>query len=257
MKRHKSEYLRVFWNNFVTRFLYYHLVLTYMISIVLMEPKVSGNVGAIARVMKNFGFSNLVLVNPKCNHLSQEARNRAKHANDILEKAKVRKKLGKFDYLIATTAILGTDYNIPRSPITPEQLSEKLSKVSERLNVGILIGREGPGLYNEEILKCDFIVTIPTSKNYPTLNISHAVGILLYELHKKLGKKKVNDHIIFASEKEKEIILKKINNILNKLEFATKEKKETQRRIWKRIIGKSFLTKREAFALLGFLRKLT
>jgi len=62
-----------------------------MISIILVEPKNSGNVGAIARTMANFGFSKLILVNPKCNHLSQTARNRAKWGNSVLKKAKIVK----------------------------------------------------------------------------------------------------------------------------------------------------------------------
>jgi TrmH family RNA methyltransferase len=229
-----------------------------MISIILIEPKLSANVGAIARVMKNFNFNNLVLINPKCNYLSQTARNRAKHANDVLEKAKIKKinYLNQFDYLIATTAVLGSDYNIPRSPITPQQLADKLVKIDSKKKIGILIGREGPGLTNEEILKSDFVVSIPTSPRYGTMNISHAVAIILYEIFKVSTEKKINDHIVAASKKEKEIILNKINRILNKLEFATKEKKETQQKVWKRILGKSFLTKREAFALIGFFRKL-
>ena len=230
-----------------------------MITLILIEPEHSSNVGFAARAMANFGFKELVLINPKCDHLHMDGIKRAKGGLDVLKKARVADKsyLKNFDYLIATTSQLGTDYNIPRSPITPEQLAEKLAKIDyKKLNIGILIGREGIGLRNKEILKCDFVVTIPASKKYPTLNLGHAAVIILYELYKRLGKEKVSEHILFATKKEKEIILKKIDNILNKLEFATKEKKETQRKIWKRLIGKSFLTKREAFALLGFLRKL-
>ena len=106
------------------------------------------------------------------------------------------------------------------------------------------------------MLAGDFIVTIQSSKSYPTLNAAHAATIIFYEIFQKIGKEKVNEHIITATKIEKEIILKKVGNILNKMEFSTEEKKETQRRIWKRILGKSFMTKREAYALLGFLRKL-
>jgi len=229
-----------------------------MISVILIEPKLSANIGAIARVMKNFNFTNLVLINPKCNHLSQMARNRAKHANDILTKTKIKKKsyLNQFDYLIATTAVLGSDYNIPRCPITPRQLGDKLAKIDPKKKIGLLIGRESSGLTNEEIQKSDFVVSVPTSKRYSTLNISHAVAIILYEIFQSSGELKINDHIVSASKKEKDIILKKVGNILNRLDFSTEEKKQTQKKVWKRIIGKSLLTKREAFALLGFLRKL-
>ncbi|MBW2984149.1 RNA methyltransferase [Candidatus Woesearchaeota archaeon] len=229
-----------------------------MISVVLIEPETPGNIGAIARLMKNFEFNNLVLINPKCKHLSKEALDRSTHAKSILKKAKIKKidYLKQFDYLIATTAKLGTDYNIPRSPITPEQLSEKLSGLSPKLKVGLLIGREGSGLNNEEISMCDFIVTIPSSAKYPTMNISHATSIILYEIFKKQDKNKSNSHIIPATKKEKQVMMDYFNKALNKIKFTTKEKKQTQKTVWKRIFGKAFLTKREAFAVIGFLRKL-
>ncbi len=221
-----------------------------MISVVLVEPKNSGNVGAVARVMANFGFSNLILVNPKCSHKSQTARNRAKWAQDVLQKAKVVKSLSSIkSALVATTARLGTDYNIPRSPITPEKLSKIIQK-----NAAIVFGRESAGLTNDEISKCGFVVTIPTSKKYPVMNLSHSVSVVLYELSK--NKENVASHIQFASEAEKKQLMKMLNKALNKMDFATKEKKQTQIKVWKRMIGKSFLTKREAFALMGFLRKI-
>ncbi|MFH1053232.1 MAG: RNA methyltransferase [Candidatus Woesearchaeota archaeon] len=232
-----------------------------MISIILMEIENPGNLGAIARVMKNFDQNNLILIDPRCKKTSQEARNRAKHANDILESAKIRTSsyLKSFDCLIATTASLGTDYNLPRSPITPEQLAKKLNQINaknSKTKIGILIGRESSGLTNEEIKGCDFIVTIPSSKTYPTLNISHSIAILLYEISKQSNKINVSSHITPSSKIDKDIINKKLKTILNKLDFATKEKKQTQIMAWKRIFGKSFLTKREAFAVLGFLKKI-
>lgn len=229
-----------------------------MISVILIEPETPGNIGAIARVMKNFEFNDLVLINPKCKHLSKEALDRSTHAKSILKKAKVKKinYLKTFDYLIATTAKLGTDYNIPRSPVTPDQLADKLSSISLKLKIGLLIGREGTGLNNNEISKCDFIVTIPSSKKYPTLNVSHATSIILYEIFKKQDKNKSNSHIIPATKKEKEVMMGYFNKVLNTIKFTTKEKKQTQKTVWKRLFGKAFLTKREAFAVIGFLRKL-
>jgi TrmH family RNA methyltransferase len=226
-----------------------------MISVVLMEIATPGNLGAVARVMKNFDLSDLVLINPKCNHLDIDAISRAKHAKDILKKAKVKSfsYLKQFDYLIATTALIGTDYNIPRSPMTPEQLAEKLPRKGK---IAVIFGREASGLTNKEILMCDFVVAVPTSKKYPTLNIGHAASIIFYELFKKNGKNKLNGHIALAAKKEKGIILKLIDDVLNNIKFQTKEKKETQKILWKRMIGKSFLTKREAFALMGFFRKI-
>ena len=97
-----------------------------MISVVLIEPENQGNIGAVARAMKNFGFSDLILINPKC-RIGKEAKNRAKHSQEILNKIKIKNKdyLKNFDYLIGTTARLGTDYNIPRSPLYPDELQKK------------------------------------------------------------------------------------------------------------------------------------
>lgn len=227
-----------------------------MISIILIEPELSENLGFVARAMKNFDFKSLVLINPNCS--LDKANKTAKHGKDILKKAKIKKfdYLRKFDYLIGTTAILGTDYNIPRNPINPEQLSEKLKKIDlKKIKIGILIGREGSGLKNSEIEICDILVTIPASKKYPTLNISHAASIILYELF-KTKKEKSNTHIQFAAKKDLEIVNKYFIKVLNKLDFQTKEKKETQKKVWKRIFGKALLTKREAFSVMGFFRKL-
>ncbi len=96
-----------------------------MIYVILLEPVVPGNVGAVARAMKNFEFARLVLINPHCDHLCDEARNRAKHSQEVLENAEVNDffVVDDYDYLVATTAKLGTDYNISRSPLLPEELA--------------------------------------------------------------------------------------------------------------------------------------
>jgi TrmH family RNA methyltransferase len=225
-----------------------------MIHIALLESEIPGNIGAVARIMNNLGVSKLILINPQCDHLASEATARAtKHAKHILKKVKVVKRfnyLKKFDYIIGTTAIQGSDYNIPRVAISPEKLSDKIKNIKN--NIIIVFGREGNGLRNEEIKQCDVMVTIPTSPKNPTMNISHSVGILLYEIFKT----KHQNEIELASKKEKDVLLKEINKIINKFKFSTKEKKETQKIIWKKVLNKSFLTKREIFSLFGFFRKL-
>ena len=225
-----------------------------MVTIILHGIEHPGNLGAVCRSMKNFGFSDLVLIHPKCKSSDQEARNRAKHAQDILKKAKLMSPgaLKEYDCVIGTTALVGTDYNIPRSPLTPERLmSMRLPK-----KTAIVFGPESSGLTNAQLRACDFVVTIPSTKEYPTLNLSQAVSIVLYELSKKSRVKKVHDHIKFASAVDKKLLLKMIHKKLDDMEFATPEKKQTQKIVWKKMIGKSMLTKREAFALFGFFRKL-
>ncbi len=226
-----------------------------MIHVVLIEPQEPGNIGAIARAMKNFSVTSLILVNPQCDHLSKAATDRATHAKHILTNAKIKtfKEVLNYDYVIGTTAKLGTDYNIPRSPLTPQQLAKKTSKVQR--NIALVFGREDRGLTNEEILTMDYIVTIPAT-TYSTLNLSHAVTIILYELFQARKEKKHNDHIHPIRKEEQRQILKIIDEKLATMHFATPTKKETQRKIWKRVVTKSNMTKREAYALIGFLKKL-
>lgn len=231
-----------------------------MISVALHEPEVSGNVGAVARLMSNFGFSHLVLINPKCDVRSLEAEGRAKHAKHILKDAVVtdEKILAKFDTLIGTTGRVGTDFNIPRAPLTPKQAAELLKGlIKKKHNVGLLFGSEGHGLSNELIRKCDFTVTIPAQKKYQTLNLSHAVGIILYELFLTTATEHTTSHFRLAGAEEKKALIEFINKLIEDVKLSgTPSRKETLKLIWRKIIGKSFLTKREVFGLFGFFRKM-
>jgi len=235
----------------------------FMIQIVFLEPKTSGNVGAIARVMANFNFKNLILINPKCNHLDENALRRAKRAKSILEKAQILKTIQELklisDYVVGTTSVLGRDYNISRVPINAEEFGKKIAdieKESPELKISILIGREGDGLANEEILECDFLVTIPTFPDYHSMNASHAASIIFYEIFKNMNYKKIGEHIKPATKDVKDQIMKLVKENLKKMKFATEEKRETQIKVWQKMVGKSFLSKREAMALIGFLKKL-
>ena len=230
-----------------------------MISVILIEPEWASNVGAVARIMGNFDFQNLILVQPKCRVNDLDAIKRAKHALPILKNSKEAswKDLEKFDLLIATTSKLGSDYNIPRLPISASQLALKLSKINlKRKKIGIVFGREGEGLHNDEIKKCDMIVSVPTSVKYPVLNLSHSVGIVLYELFKNGSKEKLGEKFDLITGTEKKKLTGLIDSKIQKMEFRTIDKRKNMKLLWRRIIGKSFLTKREAFGLFGFFRKI-
>ena len=93
------------------------------------------------------------------------------------------------------------------------------------------------------------------SKKYRALNLSHAVAIVLYELFKASKAVKLTSHIPLASAKEKKVAMAMVDEILKSTDFTTGSKRETRRLVWQRLINKSFLTRREMYALLGFLRK--
>lgn len=224
-----------------------------MISLVLIGIEHPGNLGAIARVMKNFGFSDLRLITPKCSPTDEQAKTRAKHAQDILQNAKTitLDDLKQFDLIIGTSAITGSDYNLPRTPLLPTKLKEKLE--TKKGNIALVFGKESDGLTNEEIAHCDFLVTIPTNNDYAALNLSHAVAIILYELAKDNNNQ---EQFPLVKAKEKEQLQLMITQILDNMQFQTKEKRQTQELLWKRLITKSMLTQREAMALMGFLKKI-
>jgi tRNA/rRNA methyltransferase len=224
-----------------------------MIDIILLEPENEGNVGAVARVMANFGFKNLILISPKC-VLSEDFSKRAKHAKSkSMVKIKIVKKFPKYDLLIGTTSKINTDYNLTRTPIQSEDVADKILPYIKKHKVAILFGRESSGLTNQEIEKCDFICTINSSKLYPALNLSHSVAILLYELYKKYGVEKVIE-IEMANKKD----LKRIQDTFNEIicVFDLKHKEVIQKKIWRNIFSRAIPTKREAFGMLGLLNKI-
>ena len=225
------------------------------ICVILVRPKNSGNVGAIARIMKNFGAARLYLIDPRCNPRSKTAKRRAMHANDILDRSRTipLRGLRRFDLVVGTTARLGSRLNVLRLPTTPKTLARRIKAYTGR--VGILFGPEGDGLRNEELGLCDASVTIPASIEYPTLNLSHSVAIVLYELFGVTSGPRSSDIAEPLLAPEKRHLIRRIQKLLNQMAFRTPGEKLTQEKVWRRLIGKGFLYKREAYALFGFLSK--
>lgn len=156
------------------------------IRVIVVEPKNPGNLGAIARAMKNFGMDDLVVVN--INRIPKEDEFRAMKGNEILSNTKMVKTLEeaiKGLKLVAGTSGIKTDSSrkVVRNSMTPCEFSEEISKVKGK--VGIILGREDIGLTNKELSLCDFFVHIPSAREYPILNVSSAASVLLYELSKE------------------------------------------------------------------------
>lgn len=153
-------------------------------TVILVQPEYAGNIGFVARAMANFGLTKLVLVKPKANHLSGEAKSRAMRAKNILQKAKIvnslEKALERVDFCAATTAKITSPKKIPRTALSAREFAERFSESDT--SVGIVFGSEKNGLTNREINKCDFILHIPVSSKYKPLNLSHAATVIFYEL---------------------------------------------------------------------------
>ncbi len=222
---------------------------------VFVEPKTPGNIGFLARTMKNFGLNNLVLINP-C-RLDESAYYQAVHAKELVQNAQVYGSIEEFvkdeaiTTVVGTTGTAGGSYNIPRIPITPDELGDKISSGG---NVALVFGREGEGLSNEELELCDVLVTIPTSDEYPIMNISHAAAIVFYEIFKQTKDYPIDDMDI-ADFEDKQVIMELCNEIISQLEYPDHKRRNVEI-ITKRIIGRAFIAGREAKTLRGTLNRI-
>ena len=222
--------------------------------IVLVEPEISGNLGFVARVLMNFGFTSLFLVNPKCGF--DDALIYAAHARKVLENAVIYSSLSdvarEVDFLVGTTGKAGHDYNVLRMPITPRMLVEQVKAVHG--SIGLVFGRESRGLSNDELRLCDLVVSIPSSDLYPILNVSHAVAIVLYELYLSSHGDKF-EGFRASSRVEKELLIKYFNRVLEVIDMPV-FKKDVASLVFRHVVGRSFISGREAYTLMGVFRRM-
>jgi len=152
------------------------------IAIVLAQPHIPENIGAVARAMNNMGLSRLVLVDPKNCDLSRILKPATGSSIDIIEEMEVyedlKGALGPFQYVVGTTARTGSH----RPAMTqPRRLARDLIPISQKNLTAILFGPEDNGLTNDQLRHCHTIATIPTAR-FPSLNLSQAVLIVCYEI---------------------------------------------------------------------------
>ncbi|CEG11597.1 putative enzyme [groundwater metagenome] len=223
-------------------------------SIILVEPIYGGNIGSVARVMMNFGFKNLVMVNPPL--IGIETIKFAVHAKEIVQDAKIFKSFDEmsenFDLLIGTSAGIAGDKNFIRTPISSANLG---NVVNVDGNIGLVFGREDFGLSDKEIEKCDILVTIPTDRSYKSLNLSHSVAVILYELAREKNLRGVNlKKMKLANKIERDVMLEKFTELVSVFElgeFRTRLIKKT----FKIVTGRSFVSGRECNTLTGVFRR--
>jgi len=201
-------------------------------------------------VMKNFGFSRLVLIDP-CT-LGNEADGRASHAYDVLHNAEVctiEDVFARSTIVIATTGLVSKSVcHSMRMPFySPKELRTRIQDVDGRIS--ILFGRENWGLNNEEVKRSDMICTIPTSVEYPILNLSHAVGVVCYELSNL-----PLPSIALASPHDMGYLYRHIDRYLDAIHHPSFKRENTLILI-RRVLGRANLTIREASTLHGLLRR--
>ncbi|MBW2598529.1 MAG: RNA methyltransferase [Deltaproteobacteria bacterium] len=155
------------------------------LAIVLNRPKHPGNIGAVARCAKNMGISSIIIVNP-LNADREKIEQMATHfALDIVERIRYFDRLdlalAPFNYIVGTTGRSGNT-SLKRSMIYPGKMAEDIADISQNNRVALLFGPEDRGLTNSELKYCDILVKIPTSEGLKSINLSHAVMIICYEI---------------------------------------------------------------------------
>jgi tRNA/rRNA methyltransferase len=221
--------------------------------VLLVEPRYDGNVGSVARVMKNFGFRNLALVKPP--PIGPEGRKNSMHGRDIMESARTfgsfEEAASAYDFVVGTSAKIAGDANTLRTPVFPEELAKSLRV---RGRIALAFGREDFGLLNGEIDGCDMLVTIPANPEYPTLNLSHSVAVILYELSRQANRRE------FAGKKlkamgavEKRYMLKFYDELVDAAYDHAFEAR-LAKRTYRQLVGRAFMSSREAKTMTGVFR---
>lgn len=217
--------------------------------VVLVEPEHEGNVGAVVRAMGNFAFDDLCMVKP-C-PIGDEAFKRAKHAGQILRDAKIVSTLDEAvkgcSLVVGTTGIVTYGpKNYARIPIPARELAAKIADHEGR--IALLFGREGTGLLQEELNRCDLMAHIPSSDEYPTLNLSHAASIVLYEIFQT--KKHRSSRNPVSSEEERELLYKYFAQLLAAIDYPDFRRENTEI-MFRRMMGRSVPTKWEFYTIMG------
>lgn len=229
--------------------------------IILVDPSLPENIGAVARAMKNMGFRNLrlVLAPGREPHLSDAARRMSAGSEDILERAavypSVREALSDLHIVVGSTARQGKGR---KSCLEPKGLPAYLSAYAPDTKLGIVFGREDRGLTNDELDLSNVVLTIPTSREHKSLNLAQAVLLVCYELAQRgpLGIGKGTSRAAHATSEELEQLFQHARKVLVRVGFLDPQNPDRILRVLRRLLGRARPDSREVAILRGILRQM-
>ena len=236
--------------------------------IVLVETHYAGNLGATARVMRNMGLSDLVLVNPLAGRFDSQALQMSTHGETILRGARVvadlEAAIGDCAMVVGTSARTGGPVR-RQSVGSPEQITPALASVLRAGQIAaIVFGPEPNGLTDETITRCHHIISIPADDEYPALNLAQAVAICLYELRKAvtgspLAPREESASLSrseWATVAEQERMFDQLRTALEEIHFLYGDKAEPLMHAVRHLLGRARLSQMEVKVLQGLARQI-
>lgn len=227
------------------------------IAFVVVKPVYLGNIGAVARAMKNFALSDLRLIAPPKNYKDAEARKMAVGAFDILKNAAVFDCLE--DALKDIAVSIGTTSGKQRKlmPVPLSQISQTVLQSAVNNKVAFILGDERDGLRQEDLNRCHHIVTIPTDEALPSLNLAQAACIIGYEIS-RLGNCFANSNSTASSEPlstgaNDDELLHLFGQLSDSVNFSRSFNRQIVQTEFRQIWQRTKPTKREADLLKGIL----
>jgi len=221
--------------------------------IVLVEPREAGNVGAVARVMKNFGFDDLVIVGEHP-QLLPVAGWWASGADDLLERARftttLQEALADAHLTVATTSTRG---RTTPADFTPQELAPQLSLLTEGQILALVFGREDSGLTREEVVQCHRTALVPTNEQFPTMNLAQAAGVFCFALSSVERKSTMRE---LAPAILIERLHERLEALLLEVGFLHANNPARIYDEVRAMIGRASLDQREVTVLLGLVRQI-
>ncbi|HJO77464.1 MAG TPA: RNA methyltransferase [Pelagibacteraceae bacterium] len=230
------------------------------IYVILVKPQLGENIGATARALKNFNLTKLRIVNPRSEWPNQKAIATSVGAKNILKSAKIYnsldKSVGDLDLIFATSSRIR---KVNKKIISIFDIDKKLKN---KQKIGIIFGPEASGLSNDEISCADYVVKIPTNKQFNSINLSHSVILFCYQIFKFFSKKnfiyKSNYKSSKASKSEVSKLLNFIIKSLDKKGFLQPtHKRNSMINNIKNIFYRLNLSEQEIHILLGIFASLS
>lgn len=228
------------------------------VAVVLHRPRYAGNVGSAARCAKNMGIRRLICSG--AGPFEREAMvTMATHfAADIVDAMEyyddLKDALADFQYVVGTTARLGS----ARGPaLTPREIAPRLAELSQNNRVAVVFGSEDRGLSNRALHLCHAVVTIPVSDAMRSINLSHAVMIVCYELFTAAVPPRGTFTPRLADARELEGMYDQIKEVLKEIGFLNPQNPDYWMIHIKRLLARAGLQARDVKIIRGICRQVS